>query len=116
MLLPQFGVKKMFNYNSTQVGVPYVRVSEFNVAYDLHFVATLTAKQDEAVKLADGTIRVIGELPTISFTVDMKTDGAITYPCVDPITGTALGFNASNNQLMLFVLAAIRSQQLAQNV
>jgi hypothetical protein len=46
----------------------------------------------------------------------MKTQGALTMPCVDPTTGVPLGFNASNNQLMLFVLAAIRAQQLAQNV
>lgn len=103
------------NYDASQVGVPYIRIPEIGIVYTVDGKALVTAHQDLAVKLADNTLAVIKQLPIITFTIDLATQGNDTVPLVSPSTGAALGSTVSNNMIMLSILAALRVTQLEQN-
>ena len=115
------------NYDSTQVGVPYVRAPQINIQYPPPGAGAApyaTIAQAEAVKLADGTLRSLGTLPTIEATFDLADQGAIALvnpdsgAPLDPATCAALGqLVASGNinlpLVMLCLLAVVRREQLA---
>ena len=103
------------NYDASQVGVPYIRIPEVGIVYTVEGKAIVTAFQDLAVKLLDNSLVVIKQLPPLSFTIDLATQGSDTVPLVSPATGEALGPTVSNNMIMLSILAALRVAQLAQN-
>lgn len=112
------------NFDSTQIGVPYVRVPSLHVDFPPPGTALplCTIEQAEAVLLADGSIRQIGEMPTIQSTLDVTNQTPI--PLVDYDTGAplapevcaALGAMVSAGavnlpMVLLLVLAAVRQQQ-----
>jgi len=105
----------MANYNASSVGVPYIRVPEVSISYTTDFKVNVVAHQDEAVKLADGSIRVLQRINPITFTIDLVTQGSESSPLVNPSDGSNLGASVTNNQIMLSILAAIRAKQLEQN-
>jgi hypothetical protein len=106
----------MFNYDSSSVGVPYVRVSNMHISYTTDSLCCVNASQELSVKLADGSIAIIEQLTPISFTIDLKTQGSEAFGLVHPTTGTPLGQSVTNNQIMLSILAALRAKQIEQNV
>lgn len=101
------------NFDSTQVGVPYVRAHRIEIFYpDNSRFPSAIISQKVAVKLADGTIRSLpDELTPINVTFDMLTDGATPIPLVDPTTGAPLGPSTTLQQVMLGILAVVRKEQ-----
>lgn len=117
------------NYDSSQVGVPYVRAPRINIQYPPPGAGApyATIEQSEAVKLADGSSRALGSLPTIEATFDLSDQSPI--PLVDPNTGAPLdpgvcaalgqlvaGGNVNLPLVMLCLLAVVRREQLAREV
>ena len=107
----------MSNYDSSQVGVPYIRVNNIAVQYNTNHLPVVTIQQMLAVKLADGSFVEIGPapVPSFTFTIDLIDNGNTAIPLIDPTTGASLGANTTANQTMLAILAAIRAQQLVIN-
>lgn len=103
----------MYNYNASQVGVPYVRAHRITINYpDNGLPPSANIEQSLAVKLADGTIRKLEDLPTLSRSFDMLNDGNTPIPLVDPSTAAPLGANTTLNNVMLQILAVVRREQL----
>jgi hypothetical protein len=105
----------MVNYNSSQIGIKYIRANNITIQYPENGVPTVTVSQENAVKLADNTIVAISPAESISFQLDLVGNGTTPIPLVDPTTGANLGANTTLQQLMLGMLAVIRQQQLIQN-
>jgi len=103
------------NYDSTSVGVPYVRAHRIEIFYpeDSRYPSAIIG-QKLAVKLADGSVRSLEDLPSLNVTFDMAADGTTPIALVDPTTGNALGANTTLQQVMLGVLAVVRKEQLKQ--
>lgn len=100
------------NYDSSAVGVPYVRVPSLVIDYTNNAHPKVTIQQSLAVKLADGTIRELEPVPEIIAVFDMAADGTTPIPLVDPTTGAPLGMNTNLQQVMLSILAVVRKEQL----
>ncbi len=104
-----------YNYDSTQVGVPYVRAHKIEIFYPVtNRHPQVVIHQQLAVKLADGSVRPLEDLPTLTTTFDMVIDGATPIPLVDPTSGAPLGPNTTLQNTMLSNLAVIRREQLKQ--
>jgi len=103
------------NYNSSNVGVIYVRCNKITIEYPDNGVPTVVAEQAKAVKLADGTVQEIDQINSIVFNLDMVNNATTAIPLVDPTTGANLGANTSLQSTMLAILAVLRQQQLLQN-
>jgi len=99
------------NYDTTQIGAPYVRVNRLTIVWPAVGQPTAEMEQSLAVKLATGEIRTIDPLPTIGATLDFAVDGNTPIPLVDFETGAELGIETTLNQVMLGVLAVIRAKQ-----
>lgn len=99
------------NYNSTEVGVPYVRVRQLTVDYTNNAFPKATIEQSLAVKLKDGTIHEMSRIPELIVTFDMVADGTNPIPLVDPTTGAPLGPSVTLQQVMLSILAVVRQEQ-----
>ena len=103
------------NYDSTQVGVPYVRAHHIEIFYpEDSRRPQVIIRQKLAVKLADGTVRSLEGLPEITKTFDMATEGTVPVPMVDPTSGAPLGADTTLQQTMLANLAIVRKLQLEQ--
>jgi len=105
------------NYDPSQVGLPYVRVTRLVVEWpdslkDLQPTALI--EQSLAVKLADGSIRTLDNLPAISTRLDF-TLGDEPIPLINPETAEPLGTDTTLNQTFVGVLAVVRKFQLANN-
>ena len=100
------------NYDGSQVGVPYVRAHRVTIEWpDATGVPGAVIEQSLGVRLADGSVRKIEDLPKIEFNLDFSraTD---PVPMVSPEDGSLLGQNTNLQTAMLNVLAVIRKQQL----
>lgn len=107
----------MVNYDPSKVGVPYIRVHQLTIDWrDMAALVKPTAvfKQQLAVTLADGSMRVLESLPDVSTELDFSA-GDDPIPLVDPETAQPLGMNTTLNQVMLGVLAIIRKTQIESN-
>lgn len=103
------------NHDSTEVGVPYVRAHRIELLYpDTNRYPQAIISQRLAVKMKDGSVRSLEDLPPINITFDMLTDGATPIPLVDPTSGAPLGPNTTLQQVMLGILAVVRREQLKQ--
>lgn len=104
----------MNNYDASQVGVPYVRVHRVDINYpDSGLKPSATLHQSLAVKMADGKIRKLEDLPLIGVEFDFAANGSDPIPLVSPDTGAALGPTTTLNTVMLNILAVVRQAQLA---
>lgn len=104
----------MINYDASQVGVPYVRAHKITIHYpDNGGLPWAVIDQSLAVKLADGTVRKLQDLPSIQRSFDLTNDGALPIPLVSPDTGAAMGPSTNLNMVMLGILAVVRKEQLA---
>lgn len=99
------------NYDSSSVGVPYVRVPRLEIDYTNNAFPKVTIQQSLAVKLADGSIRELEPVPEIIAVFDMAADGNTPIPIPDPTTGNPLGINTTLQQVMLSILAVVRKEQ-----
>lgn len=106
----------MAHYDSTEVGDPFVRVRDLRITYPAANTASIVCTEEEAVRLANGAIRSLGDIGSFSFDV-MPQDMQTLVPLVDPSTGQALPGNPSVSylQIMLGILAAVRAQQLLRD-
>lgn len=103
----------MANYDSSTVGVPYVRAHRIVIHYPIPSTGappSAEIEQSEAVKLADGTSRFLSNIFTLNATFDLTDQTPI--PLVDPTTGVALGPTVTVGQVMLSILAVVRKHQL----
>jgi hypothetical protein len=103
----------MQNYNSSQIGVPYLRCDNVTIQYPVTGIPIVTISQARSIKLADGTVVQIEQANTISF--ELTIDNIIQIPLVDPTTGENLGMNMTSQMVMLGILGIIRQQQIIQN-
>lgn len=104
----------MRNYDSSQVGVPYIRVPSIQIEYPQPLHASVKLSEVEAVMLADGSIRQLNELGEISFMVT-PAGMADVLRLVDPTTGDDIpGATMTVQQLMLGILAMVRREQRKQ--
>jgi hypothetical protein len=103
------------NYDSSQVGVPYLRVNSMTVSYPENGVPSVIIQQAKAVKLADGRTVEIEDVQCLSFTLDMIGSSMAAIPLINPTTGAPLGPNTNLQNVMLGILAVIRQQQLLLN-
>lgn len=104
----------MRNYDSSQVGVPYIRVPLLQIEYPQPLHASVRISEVEAVQLADGSIRHLNELGEISFTV-LPSGMADVLQLVDPTTGADIpGATMTVQSLMLGILAMVRREQKKQ--
>ncbi len=108
------------NYNASQVGVPYVRAHRITINYPEpgRGIPWAVIDQSEAVKLADGSARRIGELPSLQRAFDLQTEGNTPIPLVSPDTGEPLvgpggPMYTTLTQVMLGILAVVRREQIA---
>jgi hypothetical protein len=102
----------MSNYDASQIGVPYTRVHRIEILYpDAGLQSTAVLDQSEAVKMADGTVRKLRELPSLYVTFDFKNDGSTSIPLINPNDGSTIG-STTLNTAMLNILAVVRYEQL----
>lgn len=99
------------NFDSTIVGKPYSRIEKIVIDYTAQNTATVQFQEQEHVKLEDGTHRPLGSENTVTFNV-LPQDMLIQVPLLDSNTGSVLGASMSYGQVMLGILAIIRSKQV----
>ncbi len=107
------------NFDSTQVGVPYVRGTQVVINWPdgaQQSKPVVTISQCTAVKLADGSVRNLDMIEPLVFTVDLIANGNDPIALVNPTTGANLGANTTANSTMLAMLAVIRQAQIAAGV
>jgi hypothetical protein len=104
------------NYDSSQVGVPYVRANKITILYpDNGAVPSAQIEQALAVKLLDGTTREIEKLQVLNIEINLDAHGTEAIPLVNPTTGGPLGINTNLNTVMVQILAVVRKHQLEIN-
>ena len=103
------------NYNASQVGVPYVRVSRIVIGYpdSSGGLPSATLTQSMAVKMADGSTLHIGDMPSITTEFDLVANGMNPIPVVDQTTGAPTGATTSLDNAFGEILAVVRSIQNA---
>lgn len=103
------------NYDPSKVGVPYVRAHRIVIDYpDGGRTPTATIEQSLAVKLADGTVRKLEDVPQIDATLNFA-NGNNPIPLVDPETALPTGSTTTLNQVFLGMLAVVRAEQVEHN-
>lgn len=105
------------NYDPSIIGLPYIRVTQLTINWNdrsAQIKPTAVFKQQLAVTLADGSMRILEPLNDITTELDF-TNGNVPIPLVDPETAQSLGVSTTLNEAMLCVLALIRKTQLEQN-
>lgn len=103
------------NYDSSEVGVPYVRAHRIVIEYpDQGRPTQATIHQSVAVKLKSGEVRKIEDLPPLIRSFNLQIDGTTKIPLVHPETGAELGVFTDLNTVMLNILAVVRREQLTE--
>ena len=102
----------MANYDSTAVGVPYVRVTGIEINYPVIGLPSVLIGQVKAVKMADGTVMELGDAPELRADIDLAVHGNDPIPLVSPNSGAPLGPSTTLNQVFLCLVAAVRDIQI----
>jgi hypothetical protein len=103
----------MTNYDASHVGVPYVRAHRIVIEYpDAIGIPEATVEQSLAVKLADGSVRKLQDLPAMTIQFDFADHGTDPIPLVSPEDASSLGADTTLNTAMLNILAVIRQAQI----
>jgi hypothetical protein len=97
-------------FDTTQVGVPYIRINNINIEYPAPNTANVTFSEQQFVPLADGSHVALGGDNSRTFRVN-PSDMATSIPLVSPETGEPLGAEMTYGQIMLGILAALRANQ-----
>ena len=103
------------NYDSSTVGVPYVRSTQVIINWpdSIDGLPKAIFSQCNAVILADNTVRNLDTIQTIEIPLDLANNENNPIPLVNPTTGAALGANTTLNTVMVQILAVIRQAQIA---
>lgn len=101
----------MKNYNTSQTGVPYVRVNNITINYPPGGKAVVGFSQVLAIKAADGTVYEVEQLAPLQTELDLAADGTTPIPIVSPEDGSPLGIDTTLQQTFLAILAVVRSIQ-----
>lgn len=101
----------MPNYDSSEVGVAYVRVDRVEITYPAPLTAEVTFHQSLATKMKDGSIKKLEPLETLRFTLT-AADMMTPYPIPHPDTGQPTGQTGTPMQCYLLMLGMIRKKQL----
>jgi hypothetical protein len=105
-----------YNYDASQVGVPYVRASRVLIDYlDNGRLPVAVIEQALVVKLADGNIRELEKINSIKVDLDFAGHGTDPVALVNPSNGAPLGANTNLNTIMVQMLAFIRAKQVELN-
>lgn len=100
------------NYDSSQVGVPYVRAQRVEIFWpDAGRMPHAVINQSLAVKLADGTVRQLENMPELKVELDFA-HASDPIPLINPETGAPIGSNTTLQMAMLNVLAVVRQKQI----
>ena len=102
------------NYDSSMVGVPSIRAHRIIIEYPTDGNPRATVVQSEAVRLADGTVRQLGEVPPLIAEFDFAQNATTPIPLVHPDTGAPLGADTNLQNVFLNILAVVRSLQLKE--
>ena len=105
----------MANYDSTVVGVPYLRVTEIRIDYPVGAMPSVVLVQVWAVRLAGGALAELGPAPELRGDCDLVAHGKDPVPLVSPTTGEPIGGSTSLNAVMVQILAIVRDIQTRQN-
>ena len=101
------------NYDASEIGVPYVRVHRIEILYpDKGQPPSVALEQSLAVKMADGSVRKLEDMPTLTTSLDMAANAS--SPLVHPDTGLPIGPTTNLQTVMLQILAVVRSIQIVQ--
>jgi hypothetical protein len=102
------------NYNASQVGVPFLRAYGIRIDYpDAGQPPVVVVEQAMAVKLADGTVRKLEDVPPLNITIDLVNEGVVPIALINPDDNTPLGPNTTLQSTFLSILAIIRKNQVA---
>ena len=104
----------MPNYDGSQVGVPYVRCPKITINDPPGALPSVVIEQAEAVRLADGSVRLLGPLTSITAEFNFALHALDPIPLINPENDTPLGPSTNLQNVFLAVLAVVRSLQLAQ--
>src|ERR1017187_5507349 len=97
------------NYDSTLVGVPYVRCNSIIIQYTIGVLPVVTVNQEKAVKLADGSISILEEpVQSFTFELDLINNATTTIPMINPDSGSLLGVNTNLQDTLIDMASIIR--------
>lgn len=105
----------MANYDQSQVGVPFVRVTNVAIQRLSSTQVNITISQDIAVLLADASIASIAPMASFTFSPDLVNSLNTPIPAVNPVTGVDLGTFTNLAQCMSVLASVVRQQQLLVN-
>lgn len=105
------------NYDSSQVGVEYIRIPRIQIHYPAPLTATIEASEVTAVQMADGSVKAWNDttrqMPSISVGA---SDMATEFPLRDPTSGAEIpGATMTVQQLMVGIMSYLRMHQLARD-
>lgn len=104
------------NYNTTEVGDPYIRIDRITIDYTGPAQGTVAMNEVVAVKLADSSITKLRESGGLTADISPAVFAEV-FPVVNPDTGQPIpGMTMTGQQIMLGILAFCRKRQLARDV
>jgi hypothetical protein len=105
------------SYDSTLVGVPYVRCSNVAIRYKASALPLVLVEQEWAVKLLDGSIAILSTpISSFSFELDLINEAVLDIPMINPDSGEFLGANTNLQDTLIDMASIIRVKQLTFNV
>lgn len=102
------------NYRADQIGHPFTRVRDIRIQYQESGDAIVACTEQEAVRLADGSVRSLGDQGIFEFTIKADQMGE-KVPVVNPATGEPVGQDVALQSVMLGIASVIRSRQLQRD-
>lgn len=98
----------IMNYDASKVGVLYARTGRLIINYPIGEMPSVRIERMLAVKLADGSVRKLEDMPPLDATLDM-THRDVPIPLVNPEDNSYLGVDTSLGKVFIGVLAVVRS-------
>ena len=101
------------NYDSTKVGVPYMRVNRIEINYPSAATANVVMSQTQCVMLADKSTIPMGEPSLLELALSPQDMGTKIH-IVDPATGADSGQTTTIGAVMVGLVAVIRAKQTGE--
>jgi hypothetical protein len=104
------------NYDTTVVGVPYVRIDIIGIEYAGPAQGAVDMNEVLAVKLADGSITKLQEFGGLTADISPAVFAEV-FPIISPDTGQPIpGQQMTGQQIMLGILAFCRKRQMQRDL
>lgn len=104
------------NYDTTQVGNPYIRIDRIEITYTSPANGSVAMNEVSAVKLSDASIVKLREAGGLTADISPAVF-AESFPIINPETGQAIpGQQITGQQIMLGILAFCRARQMARDL